>query len=72
MERQDPNLILKKMDISLEKQITLVAKSFLDETKDKEVQVISHFDTDGISSAAIITQALKSAWCTGFFDFLSC
>ena len=30
-----------------------------EKSKDKEIQVISHVDTDGITSAAIIIQALK-------------
>jgi len=44
---------------SLDKQIKLVAEKFLEDSRDKEIQVISHFDTDGIASAAIITQTLK-------------
>lgn len=44
---------------SLEEKIKNIAKSFLEKTKEKEIQVISHFDTDGITSAAIITKALK-------------
>jgi RecJ-like exonuclease len=44
---------------SLEEQIKFVAQKFKETTKGKEVQVISHFDTDGISSAAIIIKTLK-------------
>ncbi len=44
---------------SLEEQISLVAKKFLEKTNNKEIQIISHFDTDGISSATIIVKALK-------------
>jgi len=44
---------------SLEKQIKHVAKKFKEATENQEIQVISHFDTDGISSAAIITKVLK-------------
>ncbi len=44
---------------SLEEQIAYVAKKFKEATKEKDIQVISHFDTDGISSAAIIIKALK-------------
>lgn len=44
---------------SLEKHISDIASSFLEKTKGREIQVISHFDTDGISSAVIITKALK-------------
>lgn len=44
----------------LEDQITAVARKFLRlcETG-KEIQVISHFDTDGITSATIIIQTLR-------------
>ncbi|MBU0958998.1 MAG: DHH family phosphoesterase [Nanoarchaeota archaeon] len=44
---------------SLEVQIDSVASQFLEESKTKEVLVISHFDTDGISSAAIMGKTLK-------------
>ena len=39
--------------------IKSVAVKFLEKTSKKEVQVISHFDTDGITSAAIITKTLQ-------------
>jgi single-stranded-DNA-specific exonuclease len=32
---------------------------FLQETKDRKIQIISHFDTDGITSASIITKTLE-------------
>jgi single-stranded-DNA-specific exonuclease len=48
------------MENSLEVKIKYVAKSFLEEIKEKNLQIISHFDTDGITSAAIIIQALKN------------
>ena len=35
-----------------------VAKQFLEKTESKEIQVISHHDTDGITSASIMTKAL--------------
>jgi RecJ-like exonuclease len=44
---------------SLEEHIKKVCDSFLEKSKGKEIQVISHFDTDGISSAAIMIKALK-------------
>jgi len=44
---------------SLELQIKCVAQKFLKASKDKEIFVVSHFDTDGISSAAIMIQTLK-------------
>lgn len=40
-------------------QLTKVAEDFLEYSKNKEILVISHFDTDGITSAAIITKTLK-------------
>jgi len=50
---------MKKEEISLEEKIKCVVKEFLEKSKDKEIQIISHFDTDGITSAAIMVQALK-------------
>ncbi len=44
---------------SLNKQIKFVAEKFLEDSKNKEIQVISHFDTDGITSATIMIQTLK-------------
>ncbi len=49
----------KKEKNSLEETIKSVKEKFLEKTKDKETLVISHFDTDGITSAAIMIQALK-------------
>ena len=43
----------------MDQRIKLVAKEFLEKIKDKEIQVISHFDTDGITSAAIMIKTLK-------------
>lgn len=48
----------KKGDI-LEKEIKSAVKKFLEKSGEKEIQVISHFDTDGITSAAIMIQSLK-------------
>lgn len=45
-----------------EKIIDLIrrgANEFLEKSREKEVYVVSHFDTDGITSAAIIIKALK-------------
>ena len=50
---------MKKEEISLEEKIKYVVKKFLEKSKDKEIQIISHFDTDGITSAAIMVQTLK-------------
>lgn len=49
---------MKKGGKSLEEIVKLAAKKFL-ETKNKEIQVISHNDTDGITSATIMIQSLK-------------
>src|SRR3989339_897382 len=44
---------------SLEEDIKKNALKFLEISKDKEILIISHFDTDGISSATIIIKSLK-------------
>ncbi len=44
---------------SLEVKIKNTANLFKEEINGKEIQIISHFDTDGISSAAIIVKMLK-------------
>ncbi|MBS3084388.1 DHH family phosphoesterase [Candidatus Pacearchaeota archaeon] len=46
-------------DGELEIVLDKVASSFLEEIKGKSLQIISHFDTDGITSAAILAQSLK-------------
>ncbi len=43
----------------LNNQIIEIAKEFLEKTKTKETLIISHFDTDGITSATILIQTLK-------------
>src|SRR3989344_5412760 len=43
----------------LEKKIKLVSKKFLESSVNEETVVVSHFDTDGITSAAIMTKCLK-------------
>ncbi len=50
---------MQKREDFLEEEIKSVAEKFLEESKDKEIQVISHFDTDGITSATIMIQTLK-------------
>ncbi len=47
------------MENSLEYQIKTNVKKFLEKSKDKEIYLVSHFDTDGITSAAIMVQTLK-------------
>lgn len=44
---------------ALKDRINSLTKKFLEETKNKEVQIISHFDTDGITSAALAVQTFK-------------
>lgn len=48
-----------KEENSLEVKLKQTTKSFLDQIKGENIQVISHFDTDGITSAAIMIQTLK-------------
>ena len=43
----------------LESQIELVANKFVDVISNKEILIISHFDTDGITSATILIQTLR-------------
>ncbi len=57
MERGVEKNILKNK--SLESQIEIVTKKFLEAIQDKEIVIISHFDTDGITSAAIMMRTLK-------------
>ncbi len=49
----------QKNNFSLEKGIKDAVGKFLEISKEEEILVVSHFDTDGISSAAIMIQALK-------------
>lgn len=48
-----------KKEESLDNSIKDIVKKFLDLTYQKETLIISHFDTDGITSAAIMVQAMK-------------
>ena len=41
------------------KEVETFAKEFLKLSKDKPIRIISHYDTDGITSAAILTKTLK-------------
>jgi len=50
---------MEKRGESLKQEIEVVAKRFLEKIEGKEIQIISHFDTDGITSAAIIIKTLK-------------
>ena len=44
---------------NLELEISKVCKAFLETSEEKEIYLISHFDTDGITSATIMIQTLK-------------
>jgi single-stranded-DNA-specific exonuclease len=50
---------MKKEDEILEKEIKLFAEEFLKALDNKEACIISHFDTDGITSAGIMIATLK-------------
>jgi len=50
---------MKKEELLLNESIKNAVSKFLEATKEKSVVVVSHFDTDGISSAAIIIRTLK-------------
>lgn len=43
----------------LEVKLNFIVKSFLEQVKGERIQIVSHFDTDGITSASIMIQALK-------------
>lgn len=49
-----------KEGISIKNQIKSISQKFLEETKNKEILVMSHFDTDGITSASIMIKTLKN------------
>ncbi len=44
---------------SLDEKISQVVEEFLKLPKNQEIQIISHFDTDGITAASIIIKCLK-------------
>src|SRR3990167_11095418 len=50
---------MEKIGDSLKRDISKQAEKFLEVTKNKEILLVSHFDTDGITSATIMIQALK-------------
>jgi single-stranded-DNA-specific exonuclease len=41
------------------KRVDIVAKEFLEHSKNKPIRIISHYDTDGITSATILIKALQ-------------
>jgi RecJ-like exonuclease len=50
---------MKKEDEVLEKEIKLFVEDFMKRLDNKEVYIVSHFDTDGITSASIMISTLK-------------
>jgi RecJ-like exonuclease len=50
---------MKKEDEILEKEIKSFVEEFMKKLDNQEVSIISHFDTDGITSASIMIQTLK-------------
>ena len=50
---------MKKEDEIFEKELKSFAEEFLKKTENKEILIMSHFDTDGITSASIIISTLK-------------
>ena len=43
----------------MQKEVNQFVKEFLEYSKDKPIRIISHYDTDGITSAAILIKTLK-------------
>lgn len=52
--------MVKKRENSLEEEIKNVSEKFLEDSRNKDIFVVSHFDTDGITSAAIMTKTLRN------------
>ena len=50
---------MKKEDEILEKEIKSFVEEFMTKLDNKEAYIVSHFDTDGITSASIMIQTLK-------------
>jgi RecJ-like exonuclease len=50
---------MKRGEEILEKEIRAISEEFLKKTENEEVQIISHFDTDGITSASIMISTLR-------------
>ena len=44
---------------NLQETIQRTAAKFLKNIENQEIQIVSHFDTDGITSAAIMIKTLK-------------
>ena len=41
------------------KEVEKFTKEFLEKIQDKKIHLVSHYDTDGITSAAILSKTLK-------------
>ena len=50
---------MEKRGNSIEEQIRIISKELLDLSEKKSIEIISHFDTDGITAVSIITKTLK-------------
>lgn len=50
---------MEKEEKTLEEEIKVVSEKFLNDSNGKIIQVVSHFDTDGITSATIMIQTLR-------------
>jgi len=50
---------MKERDSNLKEGIKFLAEKFKQESENQEIQIISHYDTDGINSAAIMIQSLQ-------------
>lgn len=50
---------MAKVKEQLKKTIKEISEEFLKKTEQKDIFIVSHFDTDGITSAAIASKALK-------------
>ena len=50
---------MKKEDEILEKEIKSFVEDFMTSLDNKEAYIVSHFDTDGITSASIMIHTLK-------------
>lgn len=59
MEKEGETKKKEFFPYTLSEGVSKVAEEFLTLPKDKEIQIISHFDTDGITSASIIIKCLK-------------
>jgi len=52
-------MVKEKRVSDIEEKIKKVSQEFLSKAEQKKIHVVSHFDTDGITSAAIIIKCLK-------------